>query len=73
MNTNKSKAHNILEIINLASSARNFIGGQFMYLRQNGYDMHLICSPDDMIQRLCNAKSNQISSRSTGAYVVSME
>ena len=58
MNTNKSKAHNILEIINLASSARNFIGGQFMYLRQNGYDMHLICSPDDMIQDY--ATQNQI-------------
>ncbi len=54
----RSKPHNILQIINLASSARNFIGGQFMYLRQNGYNMHLICSPDKMMDEY--AAINQI-------------
>lgn len=54
----RSKPHNILQIINLASSARNFIGGQFMYLRQNGYDIHLICSPDKMMDEY--AAINQI-------------
>ena len=39
------KGHNVLEIINLFGSATNFIGGQFAYLRENGYNMHLICSP----------------------------
>lgn len=35
----------ILEIINLASSAENFIGEQFSYFPQHGeYEMHLICS-----------------------------
>jgi len=39
----------ILEIINLAGSARNFIGDQFSYFRkQGGYEMHLICSPDNV-------------------------
>lgn len=39
---------NVLEVINLANSARNFIGTQFSYLQENGdYRMHLICSPDD--------------------------
>lgn len=38
------KAHNILEIINLFDSAKNFIGGQFSYLGRHGYNMHLICS-----------------------------
>lgn len=56
--TARSKPHNILQIINLASSARNFIGGQFMYLRQNGYDIHLICSPDKMMDEY--ATINQI-------------
>ena len=50
MSTQKNKPHNILEIINLASSARNFIGGQFVYLREYGYEMHLICSPDDEME-----------------------
>ncbi|WP_287619553.1 glycosyltransferase [Parabacteroides sp.] len=44
-----NKYHNILQIINLAGSARNFIGGQFEYLRRHGYNMHLICTPDDLI------------------------
>lgn len=41
-----NKGKNILEIINLFGSATNFIGGQFSYLREHGYNMHLICSPD---------------------------
>ncbi len=40
----------VLEVINLAGSARNFIGSQFSYLQENGdYEMHLICSYDDKI------------------------
>lgn len=42
---------NVLEVINLANSARNFIGTQFSYLQENGdYRMHLICSPDDKME-----------------------
>lgn len=44
-----NKYCNILQIINLASSARNFIGGQFEYLHQHGYNMHLMCTPDELI------------------------
>ncbi len=41
---------NILEIINLAGSARNFIGEQFSYFQENGdFRMHLICTPDGLI------------------------
>ena len=41
----------ILEIINLPSSAKNFIGGQFKYLHEKGgFEMHLICSPGDNIE-----------------------
>ena len=37
----------VLEIINLPSSARNFIGDQFSFLQKHGdYRMHLICSYD---------------------------
>ncbi len=44
----------VLEIINLASSARNFIGDQFSYFHENGdYEMHLVCSPDDSISDFC--------------------
>lgn len=44
----------VLEIINLPSSAINFIGGQFKYLRdEGGYEMHLICSPGDGIEQFC--------------------
>ena len=40
----------ILEIINLADSARGFIGNQFSFLQKNGgYEMHLICTPDEAI------------------------
>lgn len=44
----------ILEIINLPGSAKNFIGDQFLYFRENGdYEMHLICSPGDEIELYC--------------------
>ncbi len=39
--------NNVLQVINLFGSARNFIGDQFSYLNDNGFNMHLICSPDD--------------------------
>lgn len=44
------KAHNVLEIINLYSSASNFIGDQFTYLREHGYNMYLICSDHPNLQ-----------------------
>lgn len=44
----------ILEIINLPSSAKNFIGEQFRFFRENGnYEMHLICSPGGEIEVYC--------------------
>ncbi len=44
----------VLEIINLPSSAINFIGGQFKYLHDEGrYEMHLICSPGEGIEKFC--------------------
>ena len=49
----------ILQIINLPSSAINFIGGQFTYLKEEGgYDMHLICSPGGGIEEFC--KKNKV-------------
>ena len=49
---------NVLEIINLSSSAINFIGGQFKYLHEDGgYEMHLICSPGGEIERFCQENS----------------
>ena len=52
------KSHKVLEIINLPSSARNFIGGQFNYLYEHGYEMHLICSDDAIMADY--AKENHI-------------
>ena len=44
----------ILEIINLPTSAINFIGGQFKYLsEEGGYEMHLICTPGGGIEEFC--------------------
>lgn len=44
----------ILEIINLPSSAINFIGGQFRYFHEEGgHEMHLICSPGGGIEEFC--------------------
>ena len=41
----------VLEIINLPSSAKNFIGDQFSYFQENGeYEIHLICSPGAEIE-----------------------
>ena len=49
----------ILEIINLASSAENFIGDQFSYFSQHGdYEMHLICSDGPNLEQL--VKKHQI-------------
>jgi len=38
---------NTLEVINLFSSAKIFIGSQFSYLTDHGINMHLICSPHE--------------------------
>lgn len=48
------KYNNILEIINLFGSASIFIGDQFSYLREHGYNMHLICSPDSGLETFAN-------------------
>ncbi len=49
----------ILEIINLASSAENFIGEQFSYFSQYGdYEMHLVCSDGPELEVL--VKKHQI-------------
>ena len=45
---------NVLEIINLFGSATIFIGGQFTYLREKGYNMHLICSPSEGLKAFAN-------------------
>lgn len=55
----KKRANNVLVVINLFSSAENFVGGQFRYLTEHGYNMHLICSPDERIESF--AKSQGIS------------
>lgn len=47
---------NILQVINLFSSAENFIGSQFLYFKEKGYEMHLICSP---AERLDSFAKNQ--------------
>lgn len=57
-NTPRSRYKKILEIINLPTSARNFIGGQFNYLHEHGYEMHLICSEDAMMADY--AKENHV-------------
>lgn len=48
------RGKNVLEIINLFGSATNFIGGQFTYLREKGYNMHLICSPAEGLESFAN-------------------
>lgn len=55
------KGKNVLEIINLFGSATNFIGGQFSYLQEHGYNMHLICSPDQGLETF--AKEQGIKSK----------
>lgn len=45
---------NVLEITNLAHSAEVFIGGQFLYLKKQGVNMHLICSPGNGLDNFCN-------------------
>lgn len=41
----------VLEVITLASSAKNFIGDQMSYMQDNGnYQFHLICSPANDIE-----------------------
>lgn len=45
----------LVHVINLAGSARNFIGDQFSYFLEKGeYEMHLICTPDDKIKAFAN-------------------
>lgn len=44
-----NERRNILIVINLFGSAKNFIGPQFSYLHEQGYNMHLICSPSEQL------------------------
>jgi len=39
----------VLEIMPLAYSARAFIGDQLSLFKNNGYEMHLVCTPDKYI------------------------
>lgn len=48
------KNYKVAEIINLFGSAENFIGSQFKYLKNNGYEMHLICSPHERLESFSN-------------------
>jgi glycosyltransferase involved in cell wall biosynthesis len=45
---------NVLEVTNLFHSAEVFIGGQFLYLKKHGSNMHLICSPGNGLDNFCN-------------------
>lgn len=51
----------ILEVINLAINAQNFIGEQFSYLQEHGdYKMHLICSPGSNIEDFAKKQKIQL-------------
>lgn len=49
--------NNVLQVINLFGSARSFIGDQFSYLNENGYKMHLICSPSEELESFANKQN----------------
>lgn len=53
----KLNKKNVLEVINLFVSAKSFIGNQFSYLNDNGFNMHLICSPDDNLSEFANQQN----------------
>lgn len=53
------KNKNVLEIFPLFSSAEVFVGDRFSFLRENGFNMHLICSPDERLEEF--AKKQGIS------------
>ena len=36
---------NILHVVNIYFVIPYFIGGQFRYFRQKGYNLHVVCSP----------------------------
>lgn len=43
--------------MNLLSSAKNFIGNQFQFLGNHGFEMHLICSPDNDLENFASKQS----------------
>lgn len=49
----------VLVVINLFSSAENFVGGQFKYLGERGYEMHLICSPGEGVENFVKTQGIQ--------------
>ena len=54
MNKSYCVMRRILEIINLAGSAENFIGCQMSYFQNNGdYEVHLICSSGPHLDAFC--------------------
>ena len=47
----------ILEVINLAGSAENFIGDQMSFFQANGeYEVHLICSDGPNLKAFCESQ-----------------
>lgn len=40
---------NVLHVVSVFFSIRYFIGGQFLYFKQKGYNMHVVCSPSEYL------------------------
>jgi glycosyltransferase involved in cell wall biosynthesis len=49
-----NQRRNVLIVINLFNSAKSFIGPQFSYLHEQGYKMHLICSPSEQLNEFAD-------------------
>lgn len=52
MKNNKS----ILHIVNTFYAVTYFIGDQFLYFKDKGYDLHVICSPSDRMESYSKSK-----------------
>lgn len=53
MNSNKS----ILHVVNIYFALPYFIGDQFLYLNDKGYDLHVICSPSEHLKEYSKKQS----------------
>lgn len=53
----KREHNNILQVINLLSSAKSFIGDQFTFLQRLGFKLNLICSPDENLKEFTNKQN----------------
>lgn len=40
---------NVLHVVSVFFSLRYFIGGQFLYFKKKGYNMHVVCSPSEYL------------------------